>query len=74
LDSGATFNLGIKIFSEEFSMFTYDSTTNYGTIYFRYSDEFAHIAKRLLADHYAKRSNFRIGNSIRYPNSFYIFP
>lgn len=74
LNNEMTFNLGIKMFSEEFSMFTYDFTTNYGTVYFKYSDEFIHIAKRLLADHYARCSYLRIENSIRHPNSFYIFP
>ena len=71
LNNEMTFNLGIKMFLEEFSMFTHDFTTNYGTIYFRYSDEFAHIAERLFADHYAKRSNSEIEHSIR-PNLFYI--
>ncbi len=72
LNNEMTFNLGIKMFSEEFSIFTYDSTINAGAyFYFRYSDEFTHIVKRLLADPYAKRSNFEIEHSIR-PNLFYI--
>ena len=80
LDSGATFNLGIKIFSEEFSMFTYDSTTSAGTMYFRYSDEFKPIVRRLLSDwnkHHMSGDKFNsygfeINHSIR-PNLFYIF-
>lgn len=81
LNNEMTFNLGIKMFSEEFSIFTYDSTTSAGTTYFRYSDEFRLMVVRLLSDWNDKKYciigdklnsyNFEIEHSIR-PNLFYI--
>lgn len=79
LNNGVTFNLGIKMFSEEFSMFTYDSTTSTGTMYFKYSDEFKSTIRRLLSDWNKYRVTgdkfnsygFEIEHSIR-PNLFYI--
>ena len=80
LNNGVTFNLGIKMFLEEFSIFTHNSTTSAGTIYFRYEDEFRLIAVRLLSDwnkYHISRDKFNsygfeIEHSIR-PNLFYIF-
>lgn len=81
LNNEMTFNLGIKMFLEEFSIFTHNSTTSAGTIYFRYEDEFRLIAVRLLSDWNDKKYciigdklnsyNFEIEHSIR-PNLFYI--
>ena len=50
LNNEMTFNLGIKMFLGEFSIFTHDFTTGTGTMYFRYSDEFRLMVVRLLSD------------------------
>ena len=79
LNNEMTFNLGIKMFLGEFSIFTHDFTTSTGTMYFRYSDEFKPIVRRLLSDwnkHHMSGDklnsyNFEIEHSIR-PNLFYI--
>jgi hypothetical protein len=80
LNNEMTFNLGIKMFLGEFSMFTYDSTTSTGAMYFKYSDEFKSTIRRLLSDwnkyHVTgdkfNSYGFEIEHSIR-PNLFYIF-
>ena len=80
LNNEMTFNLGIKMFLGEFNIFTHDSTTSAGTMYFRYSDEFKPMVRRLLSDwnkyHMSgdkfNSYGFEIEHSIR-PNLFYIF-
>lgn len=83
LNNEMTFNLGIKMFSEEFSIFTYDSTISAGTnFYFKYLNMSESVVQKLIytydrRDKAADKLNlpqfkFGMSFSIR-TNVFYIF-
>lgn len=78
LNNEMTFNLGIKMFSEEFSIFTREFIPDTSNIYFRYSSSFGYVVKKLLSKYkrnYNELSKFKfvMESSIR-ANLFYIFP